>query len=177
MRTFFSRIRTGLVRLGDVDPIQHLGDPGETPVDPAVDGMVREVIAEHLHEPGPDRAPRTSSAPSAEVAGRGEPAPVAAEDQAAIVERLDVEPELRPWDTAQAPPRDPAPRPGVRLAKTPHCDGRHGTRPDGEAGPCEWCDALTSQISALKALERRIADLEERVSDLAEQIGQTGGSA
>lgn len=94
-----------------VDPVEHVGDPDDTP------GVV-------------------------EVAGRGGPAPVrlAAEDQAAIVERLDVEAERRPWDRACI-------------------DGQPDRR-------CDAGDALTDLIGAQKDLERRITDLERQAADL-----------
>lgn len=145
---------------GMPDPIEHLGDPDETPepdtaptgragMSPPVDAETVQRLRDGLEAWNPDGPPVQTAEP--------------------VTERLDVEPELRPWDAAVSPPRQPVPPPGVRLVDAPHCDGRHGDGHPAKLGTvarCEWCDALTSQISALKALERRITAVEERVAGL-----------
>lgn len=133
------------------------------------DGQPAPVAEEtRSHEPpaDPDETPRASG-----VFTPG----LAAEDSAAIVERLDVPPETRPWDVATEPTVAPSGPSGISLAVPPHCDGRHGDGHPTKLGGgrrCEWCDALTSWISAHKALERRIAELERRVADLVAHADQ-----
>lgn len=137
------------------DPVEHVGDPDDTPdpMDgpqgdgghPAVDPFDSPCVrGEHARCAMCDQCPQNCHPEglSVEVAGRGGPAParLAAEDQAAIVERLDVEPERRPWDRACI-------------------DGQPDRR-------CDAGDVLTDLIGAQKDLERRIADLEKQVAEL-----------
>ncbi|TDB86446.1 hypothetical protein E1264_17765 [Actinomadura sp. KC216] len=127
-------------------PIGHLyeaSDPDGPPSEPA------DVVAQM---PDPDQTPASSDAGDGEVV---------------VVEHLDVPPERRPWDTAVAPVRQPAPTPNDKPVILPHCNGRHGIE-EGLAR-CEWCDALTDLITAHKALVQRVVDLERQVAELIER--------
>jgi hypothetical protein len=64
-------------------------------------------------------------------------------------------------DRTQAPPRDNIPTPPI--PDPPHCDGVH--RP----GACQWCDALTGTITALRHQEDRIRRIEAHLG-----IGERG---
>lgn len=166
--------RLHLVRLGDIDPIQHLGDPDETP------------IADETGPPVVIGDPDDTPAP---------PARLASEDARAVVERLDVPPQIRPWDVAREPsaaPSGPAAaspaevecpqcRDAIRANRaardpheTPHCDGRHGDGHPTKLGTtrCEYCDALTGAITLVRSLEKRVAELERQVAELVDAADQ-----
>lgn len=172
MRGFFTRIVGGLARL---DPVEHLGDPDEVPEpDTAPDGragMSPPVDAETVRRLHEGLKAWNPDAPAAEAADR-EAAPEV------VTERLDVEPELRPWDTVQAPARQPVPRPGVRIVKVPHCDGRHGEAIDQVARRrCEWCDALTDVITVVRHLEREVTEKDRRIADLERRLYALDGES
>lgn len=59
------------------------------------------------------------------------------------------------------PPRAMPTPPPITTApiNAPHCNGRHGPDRDERGRTCEWCDALTSALTAIRQLERTVAEL------------------
>jgi len=141
------------------DPVVPLPDPDETPRPADVETVRR--LHEGLQAWDPD-------GPPVDVADRG-PA-LAPEDREAITERLDVAPEVRPWDVRAVD------RPAVPLRLEPLSADRERSCIDQPGRRCDSGDALTSLITAHKALEVRIADLEKRVAGLLAEADQQDGA-
>ncbi|WP_433225423.1 hypothetical protein [Actinomadura formosensis] len=139
MRTWFNRVWGLRVGWLDIDPVAHLGDADETPAPPAASAPMMSGD----HESDPDGPPIET-----------------AEDEPAVIERLDVPPERRPWDTARPtiPPTGASEPP-----HQPHCSGRHAIE-EGLAR-CEWCEVLTDVITLVRRLEREVAELRAEGSE------------